>query len=103
MKVKIKPIKELFGKGTKKDAISHFKNCFRCCCFTYSSDFGSYYTKIGENDTAIFYTMQVFKRGKYRKEPHYAMKVYKVPYSVLKYFNLKVIPSKVGFRLVNNK
>jgi len=100
MKFTLKPYSILEGKGTKKDAMYHLYNAFQLspypnCYGTY----GEYQERFTSKDNcAWFYTVQVYKRGKHRKNKHYSVRVYKVPFAVLDFFRLKIIQTRKGVK-----
>ena len=97
----LKPYTEFSGKGTKKDALmrldydyrmSAFPNCF--------STRGDYNTR-GEirGNYAWYYTIQVYKRGKHRKDKHYSVKIYRVPFEVMDALKIKMTQKRNGIKI----
>ena len=97
----LKPYTEFSGKGTKKDALmrldydyrmSAFPNCF--------STRGDYNTR-GEirGNYAWYYTIQVYKRGKHRKNKHYSVKIYRVPFEVMDALKIKMTQKRNGIKI----
>lgn len=101
LNLKIKPYTEIKGKGTKKDALYHLYHSLGMLPYAncYSSTLGSVQKKSFTNNDAWVYTIQVFKRGKWRKDKHYVIKVYRVPEAVLRYFRIKLHQQRNGVRI----
>lgn len=100
MKFTLKPYYILEGKGTKKDAMYHLYNSFQLSpCANCYGTYGAYQTRFPYNDDCAWvYTIQVYKRGKHRKNKHYCIRVYKVPFAVLNFFKLKIIQKRNGVK-----
>ena len=100
MKFTLRPYSTLEGKGTKKDAMYHLYNAFQLSPYpNVFGTYGAYQIKFTRNDDcAWFYTVQVYKRGKHRKNKHYCIRVYKVPFAVLDFFRLKIIQKRNGVK-----
>lgn len=100
LQFRIKPYAEIEGKGTTKQAIYHLWNGYDIGavpnCY---STFGDYYKRLNDKENAWLYTMEVFKRGKYRKNKHYKIKIYKVPLAILKYFKVKVYQGRGSIKV----
>ncbi len=81
----------LTGKGTTYNAKWRLRDSIRSC-FTCSSKFGNAYTDaIGGNPKYIYgYNIEVFKRGKYRKDKHYVIYRYAFPIEMFKLFNVEI-------------
>ena len=80
------------GQGTAFHAETKFAQSVRGC-FTCSTQFGSAYTdSIGIVDIKYVYgyNIEVFKRGKYRKNKHYVIYVYKFPIEMFKLLNVEI-------------
>lgn len=101
MKFQVKPYVTIEGKGTKKEAmtrlydhygLSKYANCF-------SSAMGSVQQRPFSNGDAWVYTIQVFKRGKWRKDKHYVLRIYRIPESVLRYFRVKLHQKTNGVKI----
>lgn len=97
----LKPYSEFSGKGTKKDALnrldydyhmSAYPNCF--------STRGDYNTR-GDirGNCAWYYTIQVYKRGKHRKDKHYSVKIYRVPFEVMDALKIKMTQMRNGIKI----
>ena len=100
MKFTLRPYSILEGKGTKKDAMYHLYNAFQMssCANSYGT-YGAYQRRFTtKDDSAWVYTIQVYKRGKHRKNKHYCIRVYKVPFAVLDFFKLKIIQKRNGVK-----
>ena len=81
------------GRGTLKDAQERFRDSIRGC-FTYSSDFGNAWANgfIVSNITKVYgYNIEVFKRGKHRKNKHYVIYRYEFPVEFFKFVNVIII------------
>lgn len=108
---RIKPYSELRGKGTKKDALRNLYGSFGLSPYpTTYSIYGDYQTRpsvlIGKplsEQNAWLYTVQVYKRGKYRTCKHYCVRVYKIPIAILDYFKVKVIQKRNGIKVARMK
>lgn len=99
MKFTLKPYSILEGKGTKKDAMYHLYYAFSMSpCANCYSTYGAYQEMITSRGNAWVYTIQVYKRGKHRKNKHYCIRVYKVPFAVLDFFKLKIIQKRNGVK-----
>ena len=100
MKFTLKPYSILEGKGTKKDAMYRLYNSYGLLPYpNVFGTYGAYQIKFTpKDDCAWFYTIQVYKRGKHRKNKHYCIRVYKVPFAVLNFFKLKIIQKRNGIK-----
>ena len=101
MKFTLKPYGILEGNGTKNDAMYHLYSAFRLSPYpNVFGTYGEYQIKYPYNDncTAWVYTIQVYKRGKHRKNKHYCIRVYKIPIAVLSFFKIKVIQKRNGVK-----
>jgi len=100
MKITLKPYAILEGYGTKQDAMYHLYSAFRLSPYpNVYGTYGEYQKGYPYNDNcAWFYTIQVYKRRKHRKNKHYCIRVYKVPFAVLDFFKLKVIQKRNGVK-----
>lgn len=71
----------MIGHGTTRDAQSRFRDSIRGCLSS-STRFGTAYTNsLRSSDTKYVYgyNIEVFKRGKYRKDKHYVVYRYAFP------------------------
>lgn len=100
MKFTLRPYSTLEGKGTKKDAMYHLYNAFQLSpCANCYGTYGAYQERFTSRDKCAWvYTIQVYKRGKHRKNKHYCVRVYKVPFAVLDFFRLKIIQKRNGVK-----
>lgn len=91
------------GWGTLKDAQARFRDSIRGC-FTYSSDFGVAWTNgfvISKNITKVYgYNIEVFKRGKHRKNKHYVIYRYEFPVEIFKLLNVEIKQGRRTFKIV---
>lgn len=96
------------GLGTSASAMDKFHNVTPAVtCFTISK-YGSYYGPVNRrNDSgpeyAYCFNMDVFKRGKHRKNKHFTLYVYKIDLRLLDILGLKVQQNRMNFRIVQNK
>lgn len=99
LKYKLKPYSEFSGKGTKKQAMYDLWDRWNISAYPthYSSLYGSFSDRLGDDKYAWLYTIQVYKRGKYRKNKHYNVKIYRVPLALLEIMRIKVYQKKNGF------
>ena len=107
---RIKPYSELRGKGTKKDALNHLYSSFGLSPYpTTYSPYGDYQTRTSDfgkpwsEQNAWLYTVQVYKRGKYRTCKHYCVRVYKIPIAILDYFKVNVFQKRNGIKVARMK
>ena len=100
LRLDIKPYSEFTGTGTKKEAIAHLEsrwgmsavpNCY--------STYGNFQKRGLDNDTAWFYTIQVYKRGKHRKFKYYHVRVYRIPIKTLEVFGIKMSQMRNGIKI----
>jgi hypothetical protein len=100
MKFTLKPYIILEGKGTKKDAMSRLYDYYGLSQYpNVFGTYGEYQVRYPYNDNCAWvYTIQVYKRGKHRKNKHYSIRVYKVPFAVLDFFKLKIIQKRNGVK-----
>ena len=91
------------GWGTLKDAQARFRNSIRGC-FTYSSDFGYAWSNdnfLPRNITKVYgYNIEVFKRGKHRKNKHYVIYCYEFPVELFKLLNVEIKQGNRTFKIV---
>lgn len=102
--VKIKP-SIYTGYGTKKDAFDKFRNCTtNVLCPTFSSKYGNYYGNVIHRGSgpeyAYCYNLEVFKRGKYRKNKHFVLYVYRIDLRILDLLNMEINQHSKYFRIV---
>ena len=92
------------GHGTFQNAMDRFHNILpSVTCFTVSG-YGSYYGTISTRnhngpEYAYCYNVQVFKRGKHRKNKHYTLYVYKFDLRLLDILKLNVDQNKRNFKI----
>ena len=97
----------LSGWGTLKDAQARFRDSIRGC-FVYSSDFGDAWTNdnflssfLSRNITKVYgYNIEVFKRGKHRKNKHYVIYRYEFPVEIFKLLNVEIKQGRRTFKIV---
>lgn len=91
------------GWGTLKDAQARFRDSIRGC-FTCSSDFGDAWTNgfvLSKNITKVYgYNIEVFKRGKHRKNKHYVIYRYEFPIEIFKLLNVEIKQGNRTFKIV---
>ena len=94
------------GQGTYRNAMDRFHSVTPFCCATYSV-YGNYYgtfkSRGGDSDYAYCFNMDVFKRGKHRKNKHYALYVYKIDLRLLDILGMKINQHQRYFRIVPKK
>ena len=94
----IKPI-ILSGCGTLKDARSRIQGAL---CV--SSSFGVGYENSIKNATAVYgYNIEVFKRGKHRKNKHYVIYRYTFPMEMFKLLNVEINQGSRTFKIIPKK
>lgn len=101
----IKP-QVMMGHGTMKDARARFRESMRVGAFCCSSRFGSAYCNdYGRRDTTEVYgyNIEVFKRGKHRKNKHYVVYKYTFPIEMFKLLNVEIIQGARTFKIVPKK
>lgn len=87
------------GCGTLKDARNHIQGVF---CV--SSSFGVGYENSIRNATAVYgYNIEVFKRGKHRKNKHYVIYRYTFPMEMFKLLNVEIKQGRRTFKIVPKK
>lgn len=92
----------LTGWGTLKDAQVRFRDSIRGY-FVYSSEFGDAWTDnfLSRNITKVYgYNIEVFKRGKHRKNKHYVIYRYEFPVELFKLLNVKIKQGNRTFKIV---
>jgi len=97
----------LTGKGTTRDARERFRSSIRGC-WTSSSQFGTAYTDgFGTSRYPIKYVygynLEVFKRGKYRKDKHYVVYRYQFPIEMFNLLNIEIQQDSRTFKIVPKK
>lgn len=96
------------GYGTFYSAIDKFRNVIPALsCFTISK-YGSYYGSIKRmNDNSpeyiYCYNVDVFKRGKHKKNKHFTLYVYRIDTKLLDILGMKVEQKRRNFRIVSVK
>ena len=92
----------LTGRGTLRNAQARFRESIRGC-FVYSSDFGDAWTNGGlvSKTTKVYgYNIEVFKRGKHRKNKHYVVYRYEFPVELFKLLNVRIKQGRRTFKIV---
>lgn len=92
----------LSGWGTLKDAQLRFRDSIRGC-FVYSSDFGDAWTNGFSSrkiEKVYGYNIEVFKRGKHRKNKHYVIYRYEFPVELFKLLNVEIRQRSRTFKIV---
>ena len=99
----IKPI-ILTGYGTTFHACERVRQSIRGA-FIYSSQFGNAYTDSLRGDTKIVYgyNIEVFKRGKHRKNKHYVVYRYSFPIEMFKLLNVEITQGTRTFKITPKK
>lgn len=97
----------LTGYGTTKNARERFVNSIRGC-LTISTEFGTAYTDgfgTSRYPTRYVYgyNIEVFKRGKYRKNKHYVIYRYSFPIEMFKLLNIEIRQGSRTFKIVPKK
>ena len=106
-KLNIKPT-VYSGHGTSNSAIDKFYRVMpSATCFTLDK-YGNYYGSVkrrndGSPDYAYCYNMEVFKRGKHRKNKHFTLYVYKIDLRLLDILDLKINQHHMNFQIIPNK
>jgi hypothetical protein len=91
----------LTGWGTLRNAQARFRESIRGC-FVYSTDFGDAWTNaLVSNITKVYgYNIEVFKRGKHRKNKHYIVYRYEFPVELFKLLNVRIKQGRRTFKIV---
>lgn len=91
------------GWGTTFHARERVRQSIRGC-FCYSS-FGNAYTDaIGSNPKYVYgYNIEVFKRGKHRKNKHYVIYRYSFPIEMFKLLNVEIKQGTRTFKIIPKK
>lgn len=77
---------------------------FDCCHMCFSPTFGNGYQNSIKNPTAIYgYNIEVFKRGKHRKDKHYVIYRYTFPIEMFKVLNVKIEQGSRTFKIIPKK
>lgn len=96
--ISLKPYAKLFGEGTKKvGLLALYRNYGITATPNVFGTYGAYHSLNGKD--AYFYTIQVYKRGKYRKRKHYAINIYKVSTDFLRVTQLYMKQERNGIRI----
>lgn len=95
------------GSGTHLDAMNRFHSVIPArTCLTFCSN-GNFYGPIKKSnsspDYAYCFNMDVFKRGKHRKNKHYTLYVYKIDLRLLDILDMKIDQHQRYFRIVPKK
>ena len=96
----------LTGPGTTKAAKDRFRNSYRGMCYTYSNRFGNAYVDglINSNvKNVIAYNIEIFKRGKHRKNKHYVIYRYVFPIEMFKLLNIEIKQGSRTLKIVPKK
>jgi hypothetical protein len=87
------------GCGTLENARNHIQGVF---CV--SSSFGVGYENSIRKATAVYgYNIEVFKRGKHRKNKHYVIYRYTFPMEMFKLLNVEIKQGSRTFKIVPKK
>ena len=87
------------GYGTLKDARNRIEGVL---CV--SSSFGVGYENSIRKPTAVYgYNIEVFKRGKHRKNKHYVIYRYTFPMEMFKLLNVEINQGRRTFKIVPKK
>ena len=92
----------LSGWGTLNDAQMRFRDSIMGS-FVCSSNFGNAWVNnfSGINITKVYgYNIEVFKRGKHRKNKHYVIYRYEFPIEIFKLLNVEIRQGKRTFKIV---
>lgn len=93
------------GYGTTRGAKSRFRNSIRGC-FCCSTEFGSAYVDgLGSSKSNYVYgfNIEVFKRGKHRKNKHYVVYRYTFPIEMFKLLNIEIRQGSRTFKIIPKK
>ena len=92
------------GYGTKKDAKSRFRNSIHGC-FCCSTEFGNAYVDgLGSKIHYVYgFNIEVFKRGKHRKNKHYVVYRYTFPIEMFKLLNIEINQGSRTFKIKPKK
>ena len=90
------------GQGTYRNAIDRFYSVIPSYCSTYSGH-RRYYGSFSEPTYAYCFNVTVFKRGKHRKNKHYALYVYKIDLRILDILGMKIEQNQRYFRIIPKK
>lgn len=92
------------GWGTTFHAKTRIRESIRGC-FCYSSKFGyAYVDSFGDNIKYVYgYNIQVFKRGKHRKDKHYVIYKYAFPIEMFKLLNVEITQGNRTFKITPKK
>jgi len=95
----------LTGYGTTKDARERFRSSVsvHLCC---STEFGTAYVDgLGSRNSKYVYgyNIEVFKRGKHRKNKHYVVYRYTFPIEMFKLLNVEIKQGTKTFKIVPKK
>lgn len=92
------------GWGTTFHAKDRFIGSIKGC-FCSSSQFGSAYVDtFGINVKYVYgYNIEVFKRGKHRKNKHYVIYKYTFPVEMFKLLNVEITQGNRTFKITHKK
>ena len=94
------------GNGTTKDAKERFRSSYRGMCLCCSSRFGTAWVdgiRHGGEKYVFGYNIEVFKRGKYRKDKHYVIYRYSFPIEMFKLLNVQINQGTRTFKITPKK
>lgn len=83
------------GSGTLRHAMNNIEGYP-----TYSSSFGYAYQPLFREDVVYGYNIEVFKRGKHRKNKHYTIYQYAFPKEMFKLLGVEIKQRKRTFKIV---
>ena len=97
----------LTGYGTTKDACEKFRNSIHGC-LTVSTQFGTAWadgfgTSRYPTHYVYGYNIEVFKRGKHRKNKHYVVYRYSFPIEMFKLLNVEIRQGNRTFKITPKK
>ena len=96
----------LTGYGTTKDAKERFRSSYRGMCLCCSNRFGIAYVdsaRHNEEKYVFGYNIEVFKRGKHRKNKHYVVYRYEFPIEIFKLLNVEIKQGTRTFKITPKK
>lgn len=85
------------GSGTLRQASERFSGVF---CM--SSAYGNGYIDSAINPKCVYgYNIEVFKRGKHRKDKHYVIYKYTFPIEIFSLLNIRIDQGSKTFKIVH--
>lgn len=94
----------LTGWGTTKDAQTRFRDSVRGLTYCYSNFGSAYVDGVVRNAKYVYaYNIEVFKRGKHRKNKHYIVYRYMFPIEIFKLLNIEIKQGTRTFKIVSKK